>query len=101
MMVVVTIIMRMRVGNPVVRMLMRMRCAGRRRVGMGMIVVPVVVRVLMSVCDRILGVRVRMLGHGYLLWCSRAEEVQDACIRSRPPQSRKQSQTSQMYSNNL
>lgn len=70
-MMVVSMIMGMRVRDHAMRMLMAMRRAGRDRRLMGMIVVPVVVGVLMRMGDVIVGVRVRMLGHDYLLGCSR------------------------------
>jgi hypothetical protein len=67
MIVVVIVIVRMRVRNPVMGVLMRVGCAGRGRYSMGVIVVPVVMRVFVRVRDCIVGVRVRMLGHRYLL----------------------------------
>ena len=73
MIVMVVVIVGMRVRSPVVCMLMRVRCPGSRRVGMGMIVVPVVVGVLVSMCDCIVRVSVRMVGHRCLLVFSRAE----------------------------
>ncbi len=67
------VIVRMRVRNPFVGMLMGMRCAGRRRHGMGVVVVLVVVGVFVRMRDCTVGVRVRVLGHGYLLGRSGAE----------------------------
>jgi hypothetical protein len=67
MVMMVVVIVRMRVGDTVMGMFMRVGRAGSWRVGMRMIVVPVVVRVLVSVCDLIVAVGVRMLGHGHLL----------------------------------
>ncbi len=61
MVVLVVVIMGMRVSNTVVGMFMRVGCAGSRRVGMGMIVMPVVVRVFVSMCDCIVAVGVRVL----------------------------------------
>ena len=63
MVVMVVVIVGMRVRNPVVGVLMHVRCAGSRRSGMGMFVVPVVVGVFVSMRDCIVGVCVRMLGH--------------------------------------
>jgi hypothetical protein len=60
-------------GDQAMRMLMAMRRARGNRRFMGVIVVPVVVGMLMRMCDTIVGVRVRVLVHGYLLGCSRTE----------------------------
>jgi hypothetical protein len=73
MMVVVIMIMRMRVRDHAMRMLMAMRRARGNRRLMGIIVVPVVVGMFMRMCDGIVGVRVRMLGHDYLLGCFRTK----------------------------
>ena len=63
----VVVIVGMGVGDAVVGMLMRVLCAGGRRVGMRVIVVPVVVGVFVSVGDGVVGVGVGMVGHGFLL----------------------------------
>ena len=58
----VIVIVRMGVSHPVVRVLMRMRCTRSERVGVRMIVVPVVVGMLVRMGDGIVRVRVSMLG---------------------------------------
>jgi hypothetical protein len=63
----VVVIVGMGVRDAVVGMLMRVLCAGGRRVGMRVIVVPVVVGVFVSVGDGVVGVGVGMVGHGFLL----------------------------------
>ena len=63
MVVMVVVIVGMRVRNPGVGVLMRVRCAGSRWSGRGMFVASVVVGVFVSMRDCIVGVRVRMLGH--------------------------------------
>ncbi len=67
MIVVVIVIVRMRVGHPVVGMLMRVGCAGGNRRLMGMIVVRIAVGMLVRMRNRIVGVGMRMIGHGCLL----------------------------------
>ncbi len=66
----VVVIVGMRVCDFVVCMLMRVLCVRSRWGGMGMIVMLIPVGMFVSMCDRIVGVRVRMLGHKYLPWCS-------------------------------
>jgi len=61
------VIVRMRVRNAIVGVLMRVLRAGGGRVGVGVIVVPVVVGVFVSVGDGVVGVGVGMVGHGFLL----------------------------------
>lgn len=63
-------IMRMRVRDYAMRMLMAMRRAGWNRRLMCMIVEIVVVGMFMRVCDVIVGMRVRMFRHGHLLGVS-------------------------------
>jgi hypothetical protein len=64
---VVLMVVRMRMRHRVMRMLMAMRCAGRNRRLMSMIVESVAVGMLVSVRDCVVFMRVRMLGHGSLL----------------------------------
>ena len=67
MIVVVIVIVRMRVGHPVVGVLMRVGGAGGNGRLVGMIVVRVVVGMFVRMRNCIVGVRVRMAGHGCLL----------------------------------
>jgi len=67
MIVVVIVIVRMRVGHPVVGVLMRVGGAGGNGRLVGMIVMLVAVGMLVRMRNRIVGVRVRMIGHGFLL----------------------------------
>jgi hypothetical protein len=72
MVVMVVMVVGMRVRDSIMGMLMRMLGAGSRRLGMGVVVVLIVVGVLVSMGDRVVGVRVRMLSHKNLLDASRA-----------------------------
>ncbi len=63
----VVVIMGMRVRHAIVRVLVRVRGAGSRRICVGVIVMLVVVRVFVGVCDCAVGVRVRVIGHECLL----------------------------------
>lgn len=59
----VVVVVRMGVRNPVMCVLMAVRCSRRRRHGMGVIVVPVVVGVFVCMGHCIMSMRVRMLRH--------------------------------------
>jgi hypothetical protein len=63
----VVVIVRMGVRDPVVGVLVRVRSARGGRVGVGVIVVPVVVGMFVGVGDGVVSVGVRMVGHGVLL----------------------------------
>ena len=67
MIVMVVVIVGMRMCGRVMRVLMAVRCASGDRRLMGMVVVPVAVSMLVRVFNRIVCVRVGMVGHGYLL----------------------------------
>ena len=67
MIVMVVVIVGMRMCGRVMRVLMAVRCARGNRRHMGMIVVRVFVGMLVRMRNCIVGVRVRMAGHGCLL----------------------------------
>jgi hypothetical protein len=67
MIMVVIVIVRMRVRGPIMSVFMAVRCARGNRRHMGMIVVRVFVGMLVRMRNCIVGVRVRMAGHGCLL----------------------------------
>jgi hypothetical protein len=73
-MMLVFLIVKVRMCDHAVGMLMAMRRAGGNRRLMGMIVVPVAVGMLMTMCDAVVGVRLRVLVHDDLLGCSRTEK---------------------------
>jgi len=75
------------------RVLMAVRCAGRNRRFMGMIVVVVVVGMLMSMRDVFVGMRVRMVRHRNLLLWLRVRGIGTPCIGSELPQTARQLQT--------
>ena len=67
MIMVVIVIVRMRVRGPIMSVFMAVRCASGDRRLMGMVVVPVAVSMLVRVFNRIVCVRVGMVGHVCLL----------------------------------
>jgi hypothetical protein len=64
----------MRVRHPIVRMFVRVLRAGRR-IGMRMIVMPVIMGMLMRMRGVIVCVSVRMLGHRYLPSCKSVDNT--------------------------
>ena len=70
---VVVVIVRMRVRQPIVRVFVGMHCAGRRWHHVGVVMVSIIVGVFVRVAVGIVGVSVRMLGHEDLLgWSARS-----------------------------
>jgi len=67
MIVMVVVIVGIRMCGRVMRVLMAVGCASGDRRLVGVIVVPVAVGMLVRVFNRIVCVRVGMVGHGYLL----------------------------------
>jgi hypothetical protein len=65
--VIVFVIVRMRVRDLAVGMLVGMLCAGGRHDLVGVVVMPVIMGMFMGVCDRAMRVRVRVSGHRNLL----------------------------------
>ena len=66
MFVMTVMLMRMRVSHSSVCMFVAMLCARREWIRMGVVMVSVVMRVLMRVCDGVVGMDVRMLSHYFL-----------------------------------
>jgi len=66
MVVMIVMLMRMRVRHSVMGMFVAMLCARRRWIRMRVVMVPVVMGMLMRMCDGVVCVRVRMLCHRFL-----------------------------------